>query len=204
MTAPNNPLTTITPTQIQALLPVGTLFLAYYVIKDEIIVWGVTQTTMWQRTLLVVHGHLRELLEQLRFQLSKFNYGPAYRHRHAAMLQHSVQLTLQRLHVLLVEPLAEVLTAPAIIIAPHDLLHYVPFHALFDGCRYWLEEKTITYIPSATLLQQLVREKPPTMVGPPVLLGPQSQPHIKQSCSRPSRHWPSIVLLAMIRNCQLG
>jgi len=40
-----------------------------------------------------------------------------------------------------------------ICIAPHGVLHYVPFHALFDGEQYLIEKYKISYSPSAAVLR---------------------------------------------------
>jgi CHAT domain-containing protein len=34
---------------------------------------------------------------------------------------------------------------------PHDLLHYVPFHALYDGRRHVIDSFSVSYAPSATI-----------------------------------------------------
>jgi len=48
-----------------------------------------------------------------------------------------------------------------LIIAPDDTLHYVPFHALYDGAHYLLERYTFSYIPSATILDLCTRPRGP-------------------------------------------
>ncbi|MCB0184822.1 MAG: CHAT domain-containing protein, partial [Caldilineaceae bacterium] len=167
--APDNPTQTVTITQVQSLLPTDTLFLAYFLLETEIIVWGVTASTYWQRVLPISQSHLKELLEQLRFHMGKFHYGPAYRQRHSAQLAQSGQSILHQLYRLLIQPLADRLSESTLIIAPHGLLHYVPFHALWDGKQHWGATARISYIPSASLFHLLVtREVPPTMEPPAI------------------------------------
>ncbi|MGD9892744.1 MAG: CHAT domain-containing protein [Dehalococcoidia bacterium] len=38
-----------------------------------------------------------------------------------------------------------------LVIVPHGLLHYLPFHALHDGQRYLIEQYAVTYAPSITI-----------------------------------------------------
>ena len=59
----------------------------------------------------------------------------------------------------LIEPLIPHITGKELIIVPHDVLHYLPFHALMgpDG-RYLVEKYPIYYLSSASLLQ-FVQEK---------------------------------------------
>ena len=44
------------------------------------------------------------------------------------------------------------LTNERILIAPHDVLHYVPFAALHDGEGYFIERHTLVQLPSASIL----------------------------------------------------
>jgi CHAT domain-containing protein len=61
---------------------------------------------------------------------------------------------LQRLYGLLLAPLAEELRPyRRLIIVPHGLLHYLPFHALHDGQVFLLERHEISYLPGASLLR---------------------------------------------------
>ncbi len=58
-----------------------------------------------------------------------------------------------------------------LVIIPHDLLHYVPFHALFDGEHYLIQKKAIAYAPSATILQHVLTRSSPVMVESPHVFG---------------------------------
>ena len=52
----------------------------------------------------------------------------------------------------LIEPLLPHVTGKELIIVPHDVLHYLPFHALVgpDG-RYLIEKYPVYYLSSASL-----------------------------------------------------
>jgi CHAT domain-containing protein len=50
------------------------------------------------------------------------------------------------------------------------LLHYVPFHALFDGNRYLIDSFTVSYAPSASIFAQC-RRKHANKTGPCLLMG---------------------------------
>jgi len=43
------------------------------------------------------------------------------------------------------------LRAQHLVFVPHDLLHYVPFHALHDGHEHLIDAFSISYAPSATV-----------------------------------------------------
>jgi CHAT domain-containing protein len=51
------------------------------------------------------------------------------------------------------------LSASHLVIVPHNVLHAIPFHALFDGTRYVGDDFTVSYAPSASIYR-LCRAKP--------------------------------------------
>jgi CHAT domain-containing protein len=59
----------------------------------------------------------------------------------------------QRLYRLLVEPVKSMMTARRLFIIPHGWLHYIPFQALREKGKYLVEEFSITYAPSVTILR---------------------------------------------------
>ena len=71
-----------------------------------------------------------------------------------------------------------------IIISPHGPLHYLPFQLLHDGEKYLLEDYTLNYIPSATVLRYLA-DKPP--IGP---LEPEGEPEFIGSVADNSSYLP--------------
>jgi CHAT domain-containing protein len=60
---------------------------------------------------------------------------------------------LRWLYRALLVPLGDVISCYGkLIIAPHDALHYLPFHALYDGQRYLIETHQVQYVPAASIL----------------------------------------------------
>ncbi len=60
---------------------------------------------------------------------------------------------LQRLYDLLLRPVSSALNAyEHLIIVPYGMLHYLPFHCLFDGVQFLIERFNVSYLPSAALL----------------------------------------------------
>ena len=47
----------------------------------------------------------------------------------------------------LIEPLDADLQTPQLTIVPHGMLHFLPFHAFFDGQRYLVDRFEISYAP---------------------------------------------------------
>ena len=56
------------------------------------------------------------------------------------------------------------------VIVPVGALHYVPFHALYDGASYLIETREVVYSPSATVWQVL-NEKPSKKLKSALLIG---------------------------------
>lgn len=154
---PNNPIWIVSPQQIQAVLPADTMVLEFYTANEQIIAFGISREVIWTRTLPDIScSEAADLLGELRFQIQKLNYGPDYRKRHKHKLQQSIDDCLFRWYKSLITPIESLLTAQSLIIIPHGLLHYVPFHTLFNGNSYLIDQKTISYAPSATILHRLL------------------------------------------------
>ena len=66
---------------------------------------------------------------------------------------------LRALYAALIAPIRDRLQAAHLVVVPHDVLHALPFHALFDGERFLIDDFTISYAPSASVYR-LCRTKP--------------------------------------------
>lgn len=97
-------------------------------------------------------AHVRRLVERLHQHLRTVPLFPAQR---LPQLTRQVQHLLHQLYTILVAPVAAALQPfRRLIIVPHDVLHYTPFHALFDGSTYLVEHHDISYLPNAALLRR--------------------------------------------------
>ena len=67
------------------------------------------------------------------------------------LLLRSTRTHLENLYRALIAPIRESLSVAHLVIAPHGILHNLPFQALFDGERYLIDEFTISYAPSASV-----------------------------------------------------
>lgn len=65
------------------------------------------------------------------------------------------------MHDLLVKP-ANLAAGESLSIIPHDVLHYLPFQALWTGDAYLLQKSALSYAPSASALVFLMDRKPAT------------------------------------------
>lgn len=106
----------------------------------------------------------------LQFQLAKFRRGPGEAGGFAEPLRAATEAHLRALYATLVAPIRDRLRAAHLVIVPHDVLHALPFHALFDGGRFLIDDFTISYAPSASV-HRLCWAKPAAWLGGALVMG---------------------------------
>ena len=97
-------------------------------------------------------SHVKELVHTLREEFTKAGEGRADSGASAERRLRSCRLCLRKLYTELFEPIGGSLGVSRLVIAPHNLLYSVPFHALFDGEAHLGERYTISYMPSGSQL----------------------------------------------------
>jgi CHAT domain-containing protein/Tfp pilus assembly protein PilF len=137
---------------IRAALPADALLVEYYRVGDSFHVCLLSRHTI-KIVPVGSASHLRRVLQLLRFQLSKFRLGPDYVRTFHDQLLDATNAHLQEFYENLIAPVeAELRQAAHLIIAPHDFLHYLPFHALPSPGGVSLGERfSISYTPSASV-----------------------------------------------------
>lgn len=153
----------------------GTKVLEYFAAGDELVAF------VFDSRRLVAHRlgsiqRIAELVDRFRFQVSKFGLGSTYIQEHEGNLLLATQHALSELYSALIDPAAdELIDAARLIVIPHGVLHYLPFHALMDPSGTPLIERLeVTYAPSAGVLASCL-ERPgigqhdgqPLLVGVP-------------------------------------
>jgi CHAT domain-containing protein/predicted negative regulator of RcsB-dependent stress response len=133
---------------IQAAVPEDALLIEYYQARETTFVCIVGSDQL-QVLPLIAARQAAEAQRLLRLQLGKNRLGAEYVKTFAAQLERATKSHLIELYRLLVAPIRPHLDCKRLIFVPHGTLHQLPFHALFDGERYLLEEYSISYAPSA-------------------------------------------------------
>jgi CHAT domain-containing protein len=138
---------------LQRELGEDTALVEYFSLDGELLAFVVTNARVD-----VVRGLGREAdaetaLRQLRFQLDTLGYSPTRVGQHLDQLAARARHYLGALYDLLLRPLEARLGARRLVIVPHRVLHYVPFHALHDGRNYVIERREVAYAPSAGVLR---------------------------------------------------
>ncbi|MFZ6029085.1 MAG: CHAT domain-containing protein [Chloroflexota bacterium] len=165
----------LTVEEVQQGLDDGVALVEYFIARGKLLAFVVTSDTVQAFSDLGVSNRVFSLLEQLAFQLGKFQYGPAYIERHYTSLLDDAQDVLSQLHQTLFTPLQTALKGvDRLIIVPHGPLHALPFHALFNGKQYLFEQFAISYAPSAAVLK-FCWEKPKHTIQMPLFIGVPDQ-----------------------------
>ena len=144
--------------EVQALLRPDEVVVEYYTIGDRFQAFVISPEHFDVVRDLTTTGALRASLKGVTFQLSKFHLQPAYVQVHGPQLLKATQYHLREMHRQLIEPLQDKIRGQSLVIIPHQVLHYVPFDALYDGSRYLIDSYDISRAPSMSVLK-ICREK---------------------------------------------
>ena len=87
---------------------------------------------------------------------------------------------LNKLYDLLVAPIVALLPSPTgyLTIVPYGPLHKLPFHALYDGLHFLIENFQINYLPASSILMHLGAQESALRRGDPA---------VRQGSQRPKR-----------------
>jgi CHAT domain-containing protein len=141
----------------------------YFSLKDQFIAAVVTHEGLKILPLTPV-SRVANLLRMLHFQISKFKLGAEYTLTFEKSMLGVAQAHLRQLYEEVFAPVRAYLPAGHVIIVPHGMLHYLPFHALMDGTGYLIDSFTISYAPNASIFAHC-QEKPARSTGPSLVLG---------------------------------
>jgi CHAT domain-containing protein len=133
---------------IRAALPDDAVLVEYFREGDRLLA-ATLSTDRLEITPLAKVSAVNPVIRLLQFQFSKFRLSAGYL---AIFAQTSLTATcshLADLYNALVAPIRPQLTGKRLIIVPHEQLHHVPLHALYDGSRYLTDDFAISYAPSA-------------------------------------------------------
>ncbi|GAC1428156.1 MAG: CHAT domain-containing protein [Terriglobales bacterium] len=155
--------------EIRASLSPDTALIEFFCVQDRVIVCVLDHENL-RMFPVTLQSRIQKLLQLLQFQLSKFRLDPQYVSAfHDSMLQ-STEGHLKNLYQELIAPVRDLLGARHLVIVPHGLLHYVPFHALHDGDAYLVDRFSVSYAPSASIYA-LCQQKPATASKGSLILG---------------------------------
>lgn len=131
-----------TVTEVQELLDPATTLIEYFVTLSDIYVWAVEKDRVQLVRVPLPKKELSSLVKALRDTIFTLEEKEKFREFSLSLYRH------------LIQPVLPHIGGKELMIVPHDVLHYVPFHALLspEG-RYLIERYPIYYLSSASLLQ---------------------------------------------------
>jgi CHAT domain-containing protein len=162
----------------------------YFRVRDRILATVITEDSL-QITSVGSIARVEAALRLLQFQLSKFRLSASYVRQFQRQLLEATRAHLLELYQELVAPIRDQIKQSHLIVVPHEFLHNVPFHALFDGARYLIDALTISYAPSASVYVQCCRKQFQRAGGSLILGIPDAQaPSIREEIEAVSRALP--------------
>jgi hypothetical protein len=134
-------------------LPAGSTVLEYFQAGQQLVLFVFNRSRLEAYQLGPI-DRVNELVDRFRFQVAKFGLGEDYVREHGATMADVSNQILTALYAALIDPAAdELVDTQRLIIVPHGLLHYLPFHALIDPSGTPLVERVdVSYAPSAGVL----------------------------------------------------
>lgn len=141
--------TSLSASEIQALIPQGEALIEYYHGGDHLVAFVVTRNGL-EAVALDGRGLLEDV-RQFRERLEEVGSD-----RHAELSR--------KLHGRLIAPLADRIGGGKLVIVAHGPLHYLPFNALHDGKAYLIERYSPRMLPSASVLKY-ARSRPVAKTG---------------------------------------
>ena len=154
---------------VRAALPKKSLIVEYFEIRGNLFACVVGHE-IFEIVPISPAEKIAGILRLLQFQLAKFRLDPGYVKAFHNLLLRTAQAHLRELYAELMAPVARHFKAEHLVVVPHGVLHYVPFHALYDGDHPLIERQTISYAPSAGIYA-LCQQRPAPTGGPSLVLG---------------------------------
>jgi len=135
---------------IRAHLQSNSSLLEYFFVGDSILAAVLTKDAL-DIIPITTSARVLEAMRLLRFQLGRCQFANSGGSASRGGMDRATAAHLKELYDELIAPVRSMLTTSHLVIVPHGQLHYLPFHALFDGEKFLLDSYTILYAPSASI-----------------------------------------------------
>jgi len=174
--------------QIQSLLDPNVELLEYYTTNEKIYAWLVSRDDIRVYEIGVPEKELREKVDRLL--LPNISNRPrkaepviVYAGREEKEAgegereenRKRFQSVSKELYEAVLAPVSNDIKAKNLIVVPHGVLHKVPFGALTDGSNYMIDKYTISVLPSASVLEYVVKKRKDAKENALVLANPKTE-----------------------------
>lgn len=144
-------------TQLRQQLAPDQLLLTYFLYKGRLVIFTATRDELFSYENPDGEVQLERLLTLLHDAYLQPAGWPDIRRPP----QSAIRGLLNKLYKLLIAPIAEMLPPQSgyLTIVPYGPLHKLPFHALYDGSRFLIEDYQINYLPASNMLMHFGSRK---------------------------------------------
>ncbi len=169
-------------TQLQQHLAPDQLLLAYFLHKERLVIFAANTERLITCEIPDGMQQIKRLLPLLHAHLQPSGWADP---QHPP--QQAVRQMLRKLYALLIAPVAEYLPASPgqLIIVPYGPLHTLPFHALYDGTHFLVEQFQMSYLSASNLLTQVEASAASAIssisVQHPLVFGYSGQGHLQHA-----------------------
>jgi len=130
------------------------LLLAYFLYREKLVIFALTKEQLTSYEIANGMKQLKRLLPLFHAHLQPGGWPNPQQPP-----QQSIRHMLNKLYDLLIAPVQAMLPPQSgyLTIVPYGPLHTLPFHALYNGSRYLVEDYQVNYLPASSLLKPLAR-----------------------------------------------
>jgi CHAT domain-containing protein len=142
----------IEPAQLRQHLSPEQLLLTYFLHKEKLIVFAMTRDHIVTYEDLEGAAQIEYLLPLLHAHLQTGGWPDPHNPP-----QKTIRRLLNRLYDILIAPVTSLLPPSSghLTIVPYGPLHKLPFHALYNGTRFLIEDFQVSYLPASSLLRHI-------------------------------------------------
>jgi CHAT domain-containing protein len=173
-----------------------TAVVEYFSLDDRLMAFVVTNEGIDIVHLSETEETVEAAVRQFHFQLGTLRHGAASLQDYLPELTERARHHLGRLYDLLMRPIEARIGTRRLVVVPHRVLHYVPYHALYDGSSYLIERREVCSVPSAAVLHHCLtapryRLEQATLLG----VADQRNPRVREEVLALAHLFPDTVTL---------
>jgi len=131
-----------------------TALVEYFSLDGHLLAFVMTNEGIEVVYLSATEENVEAALRQFHFQLGALRHGAESLDSYLPALTARARHHICILYDLLMRPIESRIGTRRLMVVPHRILHYVPFHALCDGSSYMIERREVCCVPSATVLHR--------------------------------------------------